>query len=255
MRIAAFQFPVTGDVRRNYEYIRQAVLRAAESRVRFLVFPECALTGYPPRDFPSSAAVDDYLVGSLLQDLQKLTSANGLSILVGAIVREKGRYYNRAVLLSPDGKVRWYDKRALWGWDRDNFAPGTEDGVFTVDGVRIGVRICFEIRFPEYFRELYRAKTDFNVVLFYDVSDRDDTERFDLIRGHIRTRAVENVTHLLAVNSAGPFQTAPTALYDCSGRTLAEFSANETGLLCFDFEPKPLDFGEQGRKAYSDSLV
>lgn len=255
MRIAAFQFPVTGDVRRNYEHIRQGVMLAAEKQARFLVFPECALTGYPPRDVPSSHDVDHDLVKICLRDLQALASANDLTILTGAVVQENGSCYNRAVLLSPDGSLQWYDKRALWGWDRDNFAPGTEDGVFTVDGVRIGVRICFEIRFPEYFRELYRAKTDFNVVLFYDVSDRDDTERFDLIRGHIRTRAVENVTHLLAVNSAGPFQTAPTALYDCSGRTLAEFSANETGLLCFDFEPKPLDFGEQGRKAYSDSLV
>ena len=51
----------------------------------------------------------------------------------------------------------------------------TGDGIFEIAGISVGVRICFEVRFPEYFRELYARKTDLNVVLFYDVSDVDDT--------------------------------------------------------------------------------
>ena len=62
---------------------------------------------------------------------------------------------------------QFYDKRALWGWDRDNFTEGQNEGIFEIGGITIGVRICFEIRFPEYFRELYKQRTDLNVVLFY----------------------------------------------------------------------------------------
>lgn len=63
----------------------------------------------------------------------------------------------------------------------------------TKDDFKIGVRICFEVRFPEYFRELYKADTDFNVVIFYDVANKDDIERYELIKAHLKTRDVENI--------------------------------------------------------------
>ena len=58
MRIAAYQFAVTGDMVENFEKIKNAILLAKKNAVQLLVFPECALTGYPPRDIKSSAADD-----------------------------------------------------------------------------------------------------------------------------------------------------------------------------------------------------
>ena len=52
----------------------------------------------------------------------------------------------------------------------------------------MSVRICSEVRFPEYFRELYREHTDLNSILFYDVPKYDDLERYNSIKLHIRTR-------------------------------------------------------------------
>ena len=115
-----------------------------------------------------------------------------------------------------------------------------------LDGLRISVHVCYEVRFPEDFRELYRQKADLNMVLFYDVSDRDDTDRYDLIRGHLRTRAVENVCHILSVNAIHPYQTAPTMLIDASGTVLTEAERNREVLTVFDFETKRPDFGERG---------
>ncbi len=129
----------------------------------------------------------------------------------------------------------------MLGWDRDNFYPGNQTGVFEVDGIKIGIRICFEIRFPEYYRELYRENTDLNIVMFYDKSDNNDIARYDLIKAHIRTRAVENVCHTLAVNTAGPYQTAPTAIYDRSGNTLMELNRNMPGLLVYELSLSKLN--------------
>ena len=162
---------------------------------------------------------------------------------------------NTARIIRPGQPALLYHKRALWGWDRDNFVPGTEPGIVEVDGLRIGVRICYELRFPEFFRELYRQKTDLNVILFYDVSERDDTDRYDLIRGHTRTRAVENICPTLSVNAIRPWQTAPTMLTDASGFVLSEAERNRESLMVFDFEPKQPDFGERGRRELSDSLL
>ena len=90
-------------------------------------------------------------------------------------------YKRQALLFQPNKQIKSYDKRALWGWDNDNFAKGNSDGIVEIDGVVFGIRICFEIRFPEFFRELYKRNTDINVVLFYDVADTDDKERYSMI--------------------------------------------------------------------------
>ena len=110
------------------------------------------------------------------------------------------------------------------------------------------------MRFPEYFRELYARKTDLNVVLFYDVSDVDDTGRYDLIKGHLQTRAVENVSTIVSVDSIHPYQTAPTAVFGKSGQILKECTRNQPELLIYDFEKTEDDFGETGRRTISDTF-
>lgn len=94
-----------------------------------------------------------------------------------------------------------------------------------------------------------------NIIMFYDVADYDDIERYELIQSHIRTRAVENATYTLAVDTICPYQTAPTALYDRSGYSLMELNRNEEGLLVYDLENAELDFGERGRIQISDWLT
>ena len=72
MKTAAFQFAVTGNISENLTKIQNAIRRASEAGARLLVFPECALTGYPPRDIPSSAAEDFALLSEAHKELQAL---------------------------------------------------------------------------------------------------------------------------------------------------------------------------------------
>ena len=150
----------------------------------------------------------------------------GIHIIVGTIDRANSKYYNRAYILSPDRGKQWYGKRALYGWDEDNFAPGSESGLFNINGIKIGVRICFEVRFPEYFRELYLENSDLDIVLFYNVEDKDDETRYQMIRGHLITRAAEKVTPVFSVNATCPSQTAPTCFIKAVFRSAAETAIN-----------------------------
>lgn len=251
MRIAAYQFPVSGDICVNYEEMVKAIDLAQNEKVDILIFPECALTGYPPRDIENAMSVDFDLVSEKSNKLQSLANEYGIVLIVGSIVKTQ-EIYNRAMLFLPNGSIGSYDKRALWGWDRDNFSQGKSDGVFVVDGIRFGIRICYEIRFPEYFRELYKHNTDVNIVLFYDVSDKDDTDRYNMLKGHLQTRAVENVTTTISVNAASPFQTAPTMVIGKSGEVIKECHRNHTELLVFDYNKAEDNFGESGRRQLSD---
>ena len=255
MKIGAYQFRVTGDAERNYGRMKIAAEEAHEAGVRLLVFPECAVTGYPPRDISSALEADLEAAERVHARLQALADRYDMFLTVGTIIKEGNRHFDAAMVFSPGGGRTVYRKRALWGWDRENFRPGSDAGVMEAGGLRIGVRICFEARFPEYFRELYRARTDLDIILFYDVTDSDDPERREVIRGHVRTRAAENVCHILTCNTASPRQSAPTGLYDRSGRTLAELESGKEGLMAFDLEITPMDFGETGRKDISDALT
>ena len=233
MRLAAYQFAPCGDLDRNIEKIKVAIVQAAENKVDLIIFPECALTGYPPCSIAGSDTINVNAVFEAIQELQKLANELDIHIIVGTIDYADSKYYNRAYLVSPNKAKRWYDKRALYGWDEDNFAPGDENGIYEIDGIKIGVRICFEVRFPEYFRELYRENTDLDIVLFYDVADIEDETRYQMIRGHLITRAVENITPVLSVNAIHPYQTAPTCFINASGGACKELDKKMRACLRF----------------------
>ena len=76
-----------------------------------------------------------------------------------------------------------------------------------------------------------------------------------MIRGHLQTRAVENVTTTISVNSISPFQTAPTMVFGKSGQCIKECVRNKSELMIYDFEKTENDFGEMGRTSISDTLM
>lgn len=102
---------------------------------------------------------------------------------------------------------------------------------------------------------MYREKTDINIVIFYDVSDYDDLDRYQMIKGHLQTRAVENVTTTISVNAISPYQTAPTAVFGKSGQVYAECERNRNSFLIYEYDKKTDDFGERGRREISELIV
>ena len=112
MRIGAYQFAVSGNVNENYNEIEKAIYSAKHKDVQLLIFPECSLTGYPPRDLLNSSCVDFNLVQSMCDRLQSIADQNDISFIVGTIFKEK-EIYNRALLFQPNKQIMFYDKRAL----------------------------------------------------------------------------------------------------------------------------------------------
>jgi len=256
IKIGAYQFPMSGDIERNLEHIKTGIACAVKQDVRLLAFPECALTGYPPQDMKSTADIDFDKVEKSITQLQALAVKHDLYLIIGTIERRQGKCYNSAVILSPNGEnIAPYRKRALWGWDLQSFERGADaSGVFSADGYRVGVRICYEVRFPEYFRELYREKTDLDIVLFCDKSDEESPERYDLIKAHLLTRAVENVCSVISVNNCAEWQTAPTIAID-DGIVISELLKGNEGLLVYELKDRKYGFGAKGRKTESDKLT
>ncbi len=254
MRIGVYQMKTGSGIRSNYEKMVAAVEMAARQQVRLLVFPECALSGYPPVETPSVEGINMHVIDYCLAGLAELAKRYDMFIAVGT-VRKEGRFYNSIILIGPESVLGAYDKRALWGWDCDTFTAGTSDGIFEIDGVKTAFRICYEVRFPEYFREAFRARAELCFVCFCDVSHEKVPGRYELLKAHLATRACENVMTVVSVNSVSQWQTAPTAVFSEEGIMQCEAPQDTEHLLVYDYErPAELGFGTTGRKFWAEKL-
>ena len=259
MRIGAFQLGASDNLQENHNKITAAIEQAAKEKVRLLVFQECATCGYPPVERPDVKSIDFVALQNNAGKIADLALLHDMYIAIGTITKRDDCFYNSIHLIGPNGKTLGiYDKRALWGWDTEmlsNFRRGSSKGIFSIDGLNVGFRICFEVRFPEYFRELYKENVQLCFVSFNDVNDQDNPERYNLIKAHLQTRAVENIMTVVSVNSTAKFQTAPTAVIDHNGSVVLEAPNNSEHLMVYEYaEPKP-DFGMQGRRANIDILL
>lgn len=182
--------------------------------------------------------------------------AHGSHAALGTVRFDGDRRYNSILYIDPGEKPTGiYGKQALWGWDAENFTFGTLPGIVEIAGLRMGFRICFDVRFPEPFRALYVQGTDLCVVAFSDSAEQPDPARYDQICAHLMTRAVENVMTVASVNTLSRQQTAPNAVIDPSGRVVLEGRPGEEKLLVWDVRPAPDTFGSRGRRANSDRLM
>ena len=260
MKIGAYQFPVAKEITENLKHMEEGARTAAKEGVRILAFGECALTGYPENGEEHIRIIAECPVDEYIKNVGEIAKRFGIFLLFGSVRKRSSGWTNCAFLASPDGTVApVYEKRALWGWDKDLFTQPNEceykDGVFEVDGMRFGVRICFEVRFPEYFRELYRLKPDAVFVLFNDRDEAINPERYGLITAHLRTRAVENIYPIVSVNTSLAFQCAPTAAFDEDGSIVAELPLNQSGFLTYSLLKTEPSFGALGRIYISDMLT
>ena len=256
MKFALLQFPISKNPIEIYQKIKQAITQSKSNGADILITQECALSGYPPIEIESVGAINFEQQNIAFQEIIDLVKKNKIYLLLGLIRQDNEEIKNSTAIISPSGQVDFYDKRALWGWDLDNFAPGTNShGVIDIQGIKIGIRICFEIRFPEYFRELYKADVDIAIVNFCDLSQEPNPDRLSIIKSHLLTRAIENTFTVISVNSTTYCQTAPTGVINPDGRTLIEAKLNEESIIYYDYKKHEPGFGTKGRIHYSNHLT
>ena len=250
------QSGTSSDLEDNVSQILRALGRATDEGARLLVTPECALCGYPPIEIDSISAIDFEAQNRAIDRLRGECDRRNTHLLVGMVRAVNAAHRNSMALLSPGLGPRYYDKRALWGWDKENFAPGdNSSGVWDIEGTRIGVRICFEVRFPEYFRELYRESVDAAIVAFADVNQRPDPRRYSTLQAHLVTRAVENTFHVISANSISGYQTAPTCAIGPDGDIQIEAERQTETMITYDIPERELSYGQKGRVDVSNSFL
>jgi NAD+ synthase (glutamine-hydrolysing) len=136
--------PTVGDLDGNAALIADTFARARDAGADLVVFPELALTGYPPEDLLHKPA----FIESNLTHLRALAKVlTGAVSVVGFVDRTaSGALHNAAAVLAGGRRRGTYRKALLPNYgvfdERRYFAPGDEHPLFTVRGVRVGITIC-----------------------------------------------------------------------------------------------------------------
>jgi NAD+ synthase (glutamine-hydrolysing) len=152
LRIVLAQInPLVGDLPGNTELILSVARRAhRELDADLVIVPELALLGYPPEDLLLRSELDTRVEAALLELRQRLPP---VALLVGTVLRRKGRMYNAAVLMQHGEVVSEYHKQCLPNYgvfdERRYFTPGSQPSVVTLKGVRCGITVCEDIWEPE----------------------------------------------------------------------------------------------------------
>ncbi|MEW9572362.1 NAD+ synthase [Rhodanobacter sp. Si-c] len=148
LALAQHDFPV-GAVAANAAKMGDLMAQARSGGAELVVFPELALSGYPPEDL----LLRPSFLAACQQELEALaTGTNGLAALVG-FPHSEGEVFNAAALLR-DGRIAQIaHKQALPNYgvfdDKRYFRPGHASAVTTLGGVRIGLLICEDVWRPE----------------------------------------------------------------------------------------------------------
>jgi predicted amidohydrolase len=161
-----------------------------------LVLPEMCASGFTmqaddfsePPDGPSSRA------------LSTLAAEHQLWVVAGLSVRRKGQYLNSALAFAPDGSlVATYDKQRLFGYAKETtvYSAGTSPCVIRLGGLSVGLFVCFDLRFPELFREVAAEVDAFIIIANWPAARQAHWE----VLTH--ARAIENQCYVVAVNRTG----------------------------------------------------
>jgi predicted amidohydrolase len=200
-RFAAAQMESTLlDTKANLHQIIAGMEEAAASKADVVVFPECALSGYALTADEARTAAEP-IPGPHIEELINACKKNRVIAAVGLI--EKGpdeRLFNSCVLLGPEGILGVYRKTHLPFLGVDRFlAPGDElAGPFDTTAGRLGILICYDLRFPETARLLTLAGAQ--VLLVSTAWPEAATLYSDYAA---RTRSAENGIYLVAANHFG----------------------------------------------------
>lgn len=244
MKVAAIQFRCDEDHAANLVRAASFVRDAAQQGAALIVLPELFASLHRNSTMRTRGEPMD---GPTIRWAQALARDTTTTLVAGSFVEEtEGRRFNTSAAIAPDGAVLGrYRKIHLFDVDVDGarsresdaFTAGDEPVVVDTPGARLGLTICYDLRFAELFRRETLDGSDMIAVpsAFTAATGRDHWELL------VRARAVENQVALIA---AAQWGTSPdgierhghTMIVDAWGRVLADAGPSGDAVVVVDID-------------------
>lgn len=199
--VSAIQYnPVVGDIAGNLGRMADLVGRAVNQGAELVVLPEICDIGY---DLDRIKDLAEGLPNRSSGRFCEIARDNKIILVAGMAERRRGSIYNTAVVFGPGGDIiSVYDKTHLCPIppidEPGIFKPGSKISVIEVAGIRIGITICYDIRFPEVYRKI--ALDGAQIILHPTAFPRVRIEQLEIC---CRTRALENQLFIISADHCG----------------------------------------------------
>lgn len=235
VRVAALQASIAWeDPETNFARLEPSIAQAAARGVRFLALPEMYACGFTMATDRVAEPVD----GPSTRFLVEQAARHDLWLAGSVPERSAGsaRPHNTLILASPDGTVHRYHKihPFTYAGEHEHYAAGTDFVTVEVDGLRVTLFVCYDLRFAD---EFWATALDTDVYLV--VANWPEARR-EHWRALLVARAIENQAYVVGVNRVGEggglAYTGDSRIVDPMGRVLAEASHQEA-LLVADLDP------------------
>ncbi|MFC9849161.1 carbon-nitrogen hydrolase family protein [Streptomyces sp. NPDC060223] len=188
-----------GSVVGNLKVLDEAAGRAAAAGAGLLVAPEMFLTGYAIGD--DIARLAEAADGDSADAIADIAERHGVAVAYGYPERSGEAVFNSAQLISAEGaRLANYRKTHLFGcFEQEHFTPGEQPVVQAeLDGLRVGIMICYDVEFPENVRAHALAGTDLLLV------PTAQMHPFQFVaESVVPVRAFENQMYVAYVNRTG----------------------------------------------------
>lgn len=232
MKISVIQMEVAvGNIEANISQLKTQLQQFSPNDMPdVVVLPELWTTGFYPT--PISDYADEN--GDHIQNtLSALAKQYRLNIVGGTVITKKNSaIYNTCHCFNREGVLSAvYSKTHLFSpmGENEHFTPGNDITVFSIDGIKCGIAVCYDLRFPEWIRKL--AMADISILFLPAAWPKRRLAHWKILS---QARAIENQMFVVTANCAGRQPTMKcaghSAIIDPWGEPLAEAGEEPTVL-------------------------
>ena len=241
LKVYLFQFDCESGVKsENLARAKKMILDAHPDKGSLVLLPEMFATGYLPASLDDAA--EDFSTsdsGETSQMLSEVSSATQCTIMGAGITRATGGFFNHVSIYEPGNtrETAGYNKMNLFFPEREAFSPGKNINLFTIDHWRIASFICYDLRFPEIFREA--TKLGANLITIQAAWPAKRRAHWETL---LKARAIENQVYIAAVNgvTANPHRPNPLAgtslIISPTGDIIAQASPSREEVLVAELD-------------------
>ena len=236
MRVSLIQTESNGTKQENEEKVFIQLQEAVKEKPDIICLSELFLSW--GKDFYGGTVKIEEI-----KKYQNFAKENNVNIILGSVALESNltnKTTNTCFIINRNGTiVGRYDKIHLYKVNKPDFKldegedtiAGNSLGLFELDNVKVGVGICFDLRFPDYFRELTKNGAQ---IIFLPSHFRKNT---GAIAWNVltRARAIENQVYFCAVDQTGKDLCGDTKVISYNGEVLKSLN-DEEGILTIDLD-------------------
>ena len=246
-KVSCIQICSGNDIKKNLNFSKKLILKAINKKSDLIVTPEnSSLFGLNKKELmkhATSMKKDFYLT-----EIKKIAKKYKKWILIGSVlIKEKNKFRNRSILINSKGKIEtYYDKIHMYDailnktekyYESKTFTPGKLIKTTKLPWGKLGLSICYDIRFPNMYRTLSKKGSLFISIPSSFTKTTGEKHWHSLLKA----RAIENFSYIFAPAQSGKHWNGRktfghSLIISPDGKIIKELK-NGSGIITADIDP------------------